>query len=35
MGINREAIERVRGGWGVGEKNDEGEIEGNRFCDGG
>ena len=25
MGINREAIKRMHGGWGVGEKNEEGE----------
>ena len=25
MGISREAIEGIRGGWGVGEKNEEGE----------
>ena len=24
-GISREAIERIHGGWGVGEKNEEGE----------
>ena len=25
VGISREAIERIHGGWGVGEKNEEGE----------
>ena len=26
VGISREAIERIHGGWGVGEKNGEGEM---------
>ena len=26
VGISREAIERIHGGWGVGEKNEEGEM---------
>ena len=25
VGISKEAIERIHGGWGVGEKNEEGE----------
>ena len=33
-GISRNAIERKHGGWGVGEKTDEGVIKGNGFCDG-